>query len=125
MQGTLALYAIDLLVIFVLGRVALKVVPGRSTGLIMEMHSFRIPSLSVVAKQTWVRTKSIMYMVFSLYVVGSALVQGLYAFGVFKPLNDAMSLLTVWWLGLPAIVGTLLVFGLVRKELILLTLVAI
>lgn len=35
----LALYAVDLALIFLLGRVALKVVPGQSTGLIMEMHS--------------------------------------------------------------------------------------
>jgi len=36
-----------------------------------------------------------------------------------------MSLLTVWWLGLPAITGILLILGLVRKEFILLALVSI
>src|SRR4030067_2419000 len=48
----LALYAIDIVIIFALGRIALKVLPGQSTGLIMEMHSFKIPSLSAVSKQT-------------------------------------------------------------------------
>ena len=91
----------------------------------MEMHSFKIPSLSVVAKQTWARTKSITYMVFPLYIVGSAIVQGSYALGLFGPINNALSFLTVGWLGLPAIVGTLLIFGVVRKEMILLMLVAI
>lgn len=124
-RWAMALYAIDLLVMFVVGRVASKVIPGKGTGLIMEMHSLKVPSLSVVTKQTWTRTKSIMYMVFPIYIVGTALVQGLYAFGVLEPVNNVLSLLTVKWLGLPAIAGILLIFGVVRKELILLTLVAI
>ena len=121
----LALYAIDIAIIFVLGRIALKVVPGQSTGLIMEMHSFKIPSLSVVEKQTWVRTKSLIYIVFPTYIAGSALVQILYAVGVLRPLSDALSPLTVAWLGLPAIAGILLILGVVRKEFILLASVAV
>jgi len=124
-EWALALYAFDLLIIFTLGRIAFKVVPGKSTGLIMEMHSFKIPSLSIMAKQTWTRTKSIMYIVFPIYLVGSAFVQGAYALGVLEPINNAMSFLTVGWLGLPAVAGILLLFGAVRKELILLGLVAI
>ena len=121
----LVLYAVDIVIIFALGRIALKVLPGQSTGLIMEMHSFKIPSLSVVSKQTWTRTKSLIYIVFPTYIVGSALVQILYAVGVLKPLSDALSPLTVAWLGLPAIAGILLILGVVRKEFILLASVAV
>jgi ferrous iron transport protein B len=121
----LSLYAVDVALIFVLGRIALKVVPGQSTGLIMEMHSFKVPSLSVVAKQTWARTKSLIYVVFPLYIVGSALIQVLYAVGVLQGLSNVMSPLTVLWLGLPAIAGILLILGFVRKELTLLAAVAI
>lgn len=119
-EWALALYVVDILVIFVMGRLAMKAVPGKSTGLIMEMHSFRVPSLKVVAKQTWIRTKSIIYVVFPVYIVGSALLQALYTLNILKPVSDALSPLTVWWLGLPAITGVFLVLGLVRKELILL-----
>jgi len=121
----LALYAIDIAIIFALGRIALKVVPGQSTGLIMEMHSFRIPSLSVVKKQTWARTKSLIYIVFPTYMAGSALVQILYAVGALKPLSDALSPLTVAWLGLPTTAGILLILGVVRKEFILLAAVTV
>src|SRR4030043_184099 len=121
----LSLYAVDVVLIFVLGKIALKVVPGQSTGLIMEMHSFKVPSLSVVAKQTWVRTKELIYIVFPTYIVGSALVQILYAVGVLKPMSDFLSPLTVAWLGLPAITGILLILGVVRKEFILLASVAV
>jgi ferrous iron transport protein B len=121
----LALYAMDIAVIFALGRVALKVVPGKSTGLIMEMHSFKVPSLSVVSKQTWVRTRSIIYMVFPIYIIGSALVQVLYAVGILGSLSGLISPLTVGWLGLPATAGILLILGVVRKEMILLAAVAL
>jgi len=121
----LALYAIDIAIIFVLGRIALKIIPGQSTGLIMEMHSFKIPSFSVITKQTWARTKSLIYIVFPTYIAGSVLVQILYAVGVLKPMSDALSPLTVTWLGLPAITGILLILGVVRKEFILLASVAV
>lgn len=90
----------------------------------MEMHPFKKPSLSVVSKQTWARTKSLMYFVFPSYILGSAAVQVLYAVGVLEPIGNAMSILTVWWLGLPAIAGVLLILGTVRKEFIFLALAA-
>lgn len=121
----LALYAIDIALIFVMGRIALRVVPGQSTGLIMEMHSFKIPSLSVVTKQTWIRTKSLIYLVFPLYIIGSAGIQVLYALGVLQYLSNAFAPVTVIWLGLPAIAGVLMILGLIRKELTLLGAVAI
>jgi ferrous iron transport protein B len=121
----LALYVIDLVIMFAVVKVATKTVPGESTGLIMEMHSFKTPSLSIMAKQTWARTKSLIYMVFPIYMLGTALVQGAYALGMLQPVNNALSFLTVGWLGLPAIAGVLLIFGAARKELILLMAIAI
>ena len=91
----------------------------------MEMHSFKVPSLSVVTKQTWARTKELIYIVFPLYIGGSALIQVLYAVGVLQGFSNAISPLTVMWLGLPPIAGVLLVLGFIRKELTLLAAVAI
>jgi ferrous iron transport protein B len=121
----LSLYAVDILLIFGLGRIALKVVPGQSTGLIMEMHSFKVPSLSVVGKQTWARTKELIYIVFPLYIGGSVLIQILYLVGILQDISDVISPLTVVWLGLPAVAGVLLIMGFIRKELTLLAAVAI
>lgn len=121
----LALYAIDLLIIIAVSKIAVKAVPGELTGLIMEMHSFKVPSLSVIGKQTWARTRSLLIMVFPIYVIGTAAVQAAYTFGLLTQVNNALSFLTVGWLGLPLIGGILLIFGAARKELILLTAVAI
>jgi ferrous iron transport protein B len=64
-------------------------------------------------------------IVFPAYIIGSAAVQALYALGVLTPINNALMPLTVWWLGLPAVSGILLIFGIVRKEMTLLTLAVI
>lgn len=86
----------------------------------MEMHAYKRPTLSVIGRQTWARTKSLIFMVFPIYMVGTAAIQFVYALGWLEPVNHAVSLVTVNWLGLPLIAGTLLLFGLARKELILL-----
>lgn len=119
-QWALAMYVLDLVIMFIVVKLAVKTVPGQLTGMIMEMHSFKTPSVSVMAKQTWGRTKSLIYMVFPIYMVSSMAVQGAYALGLLNSVNTALSPLTVWWLGLPAAAGMLLIFGAARKELILL-----
>jgi ferrous iron transport protein B len=121
----LALYAFDILLIIVVGRIAFKAMPGESVGLIMEMPDYHIPSLSVVLKQTWTRTKSLVWIVFPAYIIGSAIIQGFYAAGWLNPVNDLLSPVTVLWLGLPAVIGITLIFGIVRKELTILTLAVI
>ncbi|HSD58023.1 MAG TPA: ferrous iron transport protein B [Methanotrichaceae archaeon] len=121
----LALYVFDIVLIILLGRIAFKVVPGESVGLIMEMPSYHVPSAKVVLKQTWARTKSLLWIVFPAYIIGSAVLQAVYAAGWLNPINDALSVITVGWLGLPAAVGILLIFGVVRKELTILMLAVI
>lgn len=121
----LALYVIDILVMIVVGIIALKIVPGETSGLIMEMHSFKIPSLKVALKQTWRRTKSLIYLVFPVYIIASALIQALYALGFLTPIANALAPITVFWLGLPVFAGVVLIFGAVRKEYTLLMLVTL
>ena len=121
----LALYAFDILLIIVVGRIAFKAVPGESVGLIMEMADYHVPSASVVLKQTWTRTKSLIWIVFPAYIIGSAIIQAFYAAGLLTPVNNLLSPVTVLWLGLPAVIGITLIFGIVRKELTILTLAVI
>ncbi|HXW99008.1 MAG TPA: ferrous iron transport protein B [Methanomicrobiales archaeon] len=121
----LGLYAFDIGLIILAGRIAFRAVPGESVGLIMEMPDYHVPSASVVAKQTWARTRSLVAFVFPAYIVGSAAVQAFYALGLLDPVNAALSPVTVLWLGLPAVVGITLIFGVVRKELTILTLAVI
>jgi len=121
-QWALALYVFDLLVIFALGRIAFKAIPGEPTALIMEMSDYRIPHLRTVAKQTWFRLEEFVKIAFPLIVVGSVAVKLIEILGILEPIGNILSPITVTWLGLPAITGIALIFGVLRKELTLIML---
>jgi len=117
-EWAFALLLFDLILIFVLGRIAFKVLPGESMGMIMELPSLRPPSRRVVLSQTWARIKSIVYMVLPIYMIGGTVLAIMHMAGFLKPIESLLTPVTVNWLGLPSIVGVLLLFGVVRKELV-------
>jgi len=121
-QWALMLYVIDLMVIFALGRLAFKTLPGEPTALIMEMHDYRMPHLKTVLKQTWFRLAEFIKIAFPLIIVGSLAIKLAEVLGLLEPIKNVLSPITVMWLGLPAITGITLIFGVLRKELTLIIL---
>lgn len=121
----LLLYAINLAVVFALGRIAFRMFVGKPVDLIMEMPSYRTPSWKVVARQTWFRVKDFVYVAFPIIIAGSLALETLKLTGLLSVFADAMSPLIVGWLGLPAITGIVLIFGVLRKELTLIMLAAL
>jgi len=122
LEWALLLYVIDLVIIFFLGRIAFKALPGEPTGLIMEMHDYRFPHGRTVVKQTWFRVKEFIKMAFPLIIAGSFIIKLADILDLLKPITDTLSPITVVWLGLPAITGVTLIFGVLRKELTLIML---
>jgi ferrous iron transport protein B len=122
LQVALALYAFDLVLVFVLGRIAFKALPGEPVGLIMEMPLYKKPMLKSVLVKTWSRTKDFVYIAFPLIIVGSVVLTTLSALGFMNVIAEFMSPLTSGWLGLPSEAGIPLVFGILRKELTLILL---
>ena len=121
-QWALTLYIVDLLIIFFLGRLAFKTLPGEPTALIMEMHDYRVPHLKTVLKQTWFRLAEFIKIAFPLIIVGSLAIKLAEVLGLLEPIAAVLSSVTVMWLGLPAITGITLIFGVLRKELTLIML---
>jgi len=121
-QWALALYIIDLVIIFLLGRLAFKALPGEPTALIMEMSDYRVPHLQTVLRQTLFRLMEFIKMAFPLIIVGSLLIKLAEVMGLLNPIASVLSPVTVTWLGLPAITGIALIFGVLRKELTLIML---
>ena len=121
----LALYLFNFLIIFVLGRLAFKVVPGEPTALIMEMHDYRWPHMKTILKQTWFRVAEFIKIAFPLIIVGSFALKLAEVSGLLGPIAAVLSPVTVVWLGLPAITGITLIFGVLRKELSLVMLAAL
>jgi ferrous iron transport protein B len=121
----LALYLFDFLLIVILGRIAFRVLPGESVGMIMEMPDYHVPNLPGVISQTWQRTKSLLWIVLPSYIAGSIIITAAYALGFLETINALLSPVTVLLLGLPVMTGVVFVFGIVRKEMTILALAAI
>ena len=96
-----------------------RVVPGRRTGLVMEMFPFRLPSVRNLLRRTWFRFKEFVFVAAPVVIFGSLLLGGLYESGLIWRLAAPLTPLTSWWLGLPAVTGLTLLFGILRKELAL------
>ncbi len=124
-QWALVLYVFDLFVIFALGRLAFRVMPGEPSALIMEMADYRMPDLKTVLKETWFRLAEFIKIAFPLIVVGSLVIKAADVFGLLNPVANLLSPVTVAWLGLPVITGITLIFGVLRKELSLILLAAL
>ena len=115
----LILFLINFSVIFVVGRILNKTLPGQCTELIMEMHEYRIPNYPVIFKQTWVRSKEFIFKAMPIMIILGIVLEILLLFNALEPINVILSPVTVFWLGLPAITGVFLIYGILRKELTL------
>jgi len=112
----LAIYALNLIVVFTVGRIAGKSLPGGPVGLIMEMPPYRMPSLKIIAVETYVRVRELIVIAFPLLIFGSGFVGLLNDLNLLKELSNvfapALNLLE-----LPSVTAIPLVFGILRKEL--------
>jgi ferrous iron transport protein B len=124
-QWALGLYLFNLIIIFLLGRLAFKALPGESTALIMEMADYKRPHMKTVLKETWFRVLEFIKIAFPIIIAGSFIIKLMDVFNLMQPIADFFSPVTVIWLGLPAVTGIALIFGVVRKELTLIMLAAL
>jgi ferrous iron transport protein B len=124
-KPAVAIYIIVLALVFVVGVGLNKVMPGSSTGLVMEMFPFRMPIMSNIIKKTWYRFKDFVFVAFPIVLVGSLVLGALYETGYLWKLASPLSPVVVGWLGLPAVAGLTLIFAVLRKELALQLLVTL
>lgn len=125
LKWALAIYIFDLIVVFLLGRLAFKVLPGEPMGLIMEMPPYRVPQIGSIAMESWGRISDFVIMAFPIIIVSTFIIELFYLAGVVQGISNLLSPITVGWLGLPSIVGIVLIFGILRKELTLIILAAL
>ncbi|HAA64239.1 MAG TPA: ferrous iron transport protein B [Thermoanaerobacter sp.] len=124
-QYALAVFALDVLVIYIAAYFADKIAPGKPYDLIMELPGYRMPALKPTLKQIWIRIKDFLYVALPIIVVGSLVLEILKYTGIFKYVMYVTDPIVVKWLGLPSIVGIVLIFGILRKELTLIMLLTL
>jgi ferrous iron transport protein B len=115
-QWAVGLYVFDFLLIFLIGKILNRALPGMSVGIIMEMPPYRTPSGKVIVKQAWNRFKPFLTTAFPLIIGGSIVIEALRITQGLDVISNALSPVTVIWLGLPVFTGFLFIFGVLRKE---------
>jgi ferrous iron transport protein B len=115
-QWALLLYLFDFSLILFIGRILNRFLPGSSIGIIMEMPPYRFPSGKVMIKQAWNRFKPFLLTALPLIILGSVIIEAMRLTGLLSLISNALSPITVFWLGLPAFTGFLFIFGVLRKE---------
>jgi ferrous iron transport protein B len=118
--GVLAIFALAMLTVAVLGKLLGRRYPEDVRGMVQEIPPYRLPEWPALLKQTWMRTSDIVTIVTPLLIAGSVVLALLAHYGADSLINAALTPVTVWWLGLPAALGVPILFGILRKELSLL-----
>jgi ferrous iron transport protein B len=118
----LSLYAVSFIIVFAVGRVLNRFIPGTNPGLIMEMPKLKWPPLRITFKQTWFRLKDFVVFAFPIIAGGSAVLYVVDRLGWLVPLTTWAAPFTEGVLGLPPVALVVLIFGVLRKELALIML---
>jgi ferrous iron transport protein B len=113
----LVIYFFVLLVIAATGK-AISLVLEKPGGLIMEIPDLKVPSLRNALTSTGRKLKEFTVTVVPLLLLGSAAMSWLGHLNIGARIDSLFSPLLTGALGLPAQLGTTLVFGFFRKELI-------
>lgn len=116
-------YVLNLVVIGAVGLVLARRMKGRAPGLVLEIPDLRRPALRTLLAKTWLSLREFIVIAWPLLIVSSAVLGILEWIHADQALNTLLSPLTVGLLGLPAVVGVTLVFGVLRKELTVVMLV--
>jgi len=120
----LGLYIFAMGLIFIVGKISSKLLLGEPVELIMPMPDYKTPQVKTILYQTWDSLKEFIYIAAPLVIISGVLIQAINLAGWMPAISSVLSPVTVTWLGLPAITGILLIFGILRKELILVMLAA-
>jgi len=121
-QAALAVYILNIIVIIISGKILSSLLPEVTPGMILEIPAYHIPSLKVALAKTWLRMKEFIFIAWPLLIAGSTILSLLQYYKADMLINNFFSPLTSL-LGLPLVVGTTLIFGILRKELSMLMLI--
>lgn len=118
--GVFCLFMLAPVVVSLIGKLLKRRYPETTPGMIQQIPPYALPTLHALLWQTWDRSRDIVTIVLPLLVAGSVVLALLAHFGMDAWINWALTPVTSWWLGLPAVLGVPILFGVLRKELSLL-----
>ncbi|MDD5296078.1 MAG: ferrous iron transporter B [Rhodocyclaceae bacterium] len=115
--GVLGLFALNLLVIALAGRLLARRYGAAGPGVVQTIPPYALPKWRPLLATTWERTSDIVTIVTPLLVAGSIVLALLEHWHADATVNALLEPVTHWWLGLPPSLGVPILFGVLRKEL--------
>jgi ferrous iron transport protein B len=103
-------------ILLIIGGSLNRILPGRSTSLLLDLPPMRLPRLGNIATKTWVRTKTFLWEAAPLFMLGSLIVSVVQAFGWLTIIQGWLAPVTVLWLKLPAESANAFLMGMVRRD---------
>jgi len=123
LPAALSIYGITLGLVILTGLVLSRITPGEQYGMILEMAPLRLPSLKNILTKAWFRIREFLVIAMPLLIVASLILGFLQFAGFFTFFQQYISPWSEAILGLPGYAATALLFGILRKEMALETLV--
>jgi ferrous iron transport protein B len=116
-QWVLLVYALNMLILILIGRLSTRFLKSTAPGLIIEVPTLRWPSARNIIKSTWFRLKDFFVFVVPIILVGHIIFE-LIKNGAFINRIELVfaSVFNFLW-GLPSFTVIPLIFGILRKEL--------
>lgn len=112
-----ALYALVIFaVLVVVGTLMNSLLSGQSSDLLIDLPPLRLPRISNVLTKTWIKSYQFLKEAFPLFAIGALLISTFQVTGILTLLQNALSPLTVGWLGLPKEAATAFIMGVVRRD---------
>ncbi len=113
---------INLLVVGIVGKLLTLLKKEDSPGIVLEIPSYRTPSLKITLSKTWLHAKEFLFIAWPMLIAGSMVLGAIQFYGIEQIINSILYPFTSGLLGLPDKVGVTLLFGILRKELTLIML---
>ncbi len=100
----------------VLGSILNKLLPGKSSALVMDLPPLRWPKPLTILKKTWHRGVGFLIEAAPLFFLGAVLVAGLHALGWLQAMQTVLAPFIQAWLRLPPESAGAFVMGMVRRD---------
>jgi ferrous iron transport protein B len=113
---TLIFFAIVFAILVGVGTVTDKILPGKSSALLIDLPPIRLPQAGNVAKKTWIKTVSFMKEATPWFFIGAIIVSVMQVTGLLTLWVNLFEPVTTKWLHLPKEAALAFVMGMVRRD---------
>ncbi len=115
-EYTLIFFVIILANLVGIGTAIDKILPGKSSALLIDLPPIRLPRLDNIIKKTWIKTLSFMKEASPWFFIGAVLVSTMQVTGLLSAWVNLFEPITTRWLDLPADAARAFVMGMVRRD---------